>query len=207
MTNRFTLAAAALIAAAVTPARAQTSANWPVYGGSDDHTHYTTLGQITPANVKQLKVAWTYETHDEFDGSEMQTNPIVVDGVLYATTPEAARLRARRGDGQGAVELRSQRRRRADVAHPASRRRRHRRPRAVQLSQPPLRARQAHRPADPLVRRQRLGGPARGARSAGGRTLGEREHAGRRVRGPAHHGQHACPRRCPVRPATSAPMT
>jgi len=63
------------------------SADWPVYGGGDDHTHYTTLGQISPANVRRLEVAWTYETHDEFAGSEMQANPVVVDGVLYATTP------------------------------------------------------------------------------------------------------------------------
>lgn len=61
--------------------------DWPVYGGSDDHTHYTTLDQISPANVRTLRVAWTYATHEEFPGSEMQANPVVVDGVLYATTP------------------------------------------------------------------------------------------------------------------------
>ncbi|HTE46600.1 MAG TPA: pyrroloquinoline quinone-dependent dehydrogenase [Gemmatimonadaceae bacterium] len=64
------------------------SVDWPVYGGNTDHTHYSTLGQITPANVARLQVAWTYETHDEFTGSEMQANPIIVDGVLYATTPK-----------------------------------------------------------------------------------------------------------------------
>ena len=64
------------------------SADWPVYGGGTDHSHYSTLSQITPANVSQLQVAWTYETHDEFPGSEMQSNPIVIDGVLYATTPK-----------------------------------------------------------------------------------------------------------------------
>ena len=63
------------------------SVDWPVYGGSPDHTHYTTIDQITRENVNRLRVAWTYETHDEFPGSEMQANPIVVDGVLYATTP------------------------------------------------------------------------------------------------------------------------
>src|SRR5207244_461701 len=31
---------------------------------------------------------WTYETHDEFRGSEMQANPVVIDGVLYATSPK-----------------------------------------------------------------------------------------------------------------------
>ena len=64
------------------------SVDWPVYGGTTDNTRYSTLDQITPANVGQLRVAWTYETHDEFPGSEMQSNPIVVDGVLYATTPK-----------------------------------------------------------------------------------------------------------------------
>jgi quinoprotein glucose dehydrogenase len=82
----FAAVAASLLAVS---GNAQTTrADWPVYGGSDDHTHYSTLGQISPANIKQLKVAWTYETHDEFSGSEMQSNPIVVDGVLYATTPK-----------------------------------------------------------------------------------------------------------------------
>lgn len=64
------------------------SVDWPVYGGGTDNTHYSTLDQITPANVSRLQVAWTYETHDEFPGSEMQANPIVIDGVLYATTPK-----------------------------------------------------------------------------------------------------------------------
>jgi quinoprotein glucose dehydrogenase len=78
-----------LLCCAPTALLAQARAtDWPVYGGNTDHTHYTTLSQITPANVSQLQVAWTFETHDEFQGSEMQANPIVVDGVLYATTPK-----------------------------------------------------------------------------------------------------------------------
>lgn len=64
------------------------SVDWPIYGGTTDNTRYSTLDQITPANVSQLRVAWTYETRDEFPGSEMQSNPIVIDGVLYATTPK-----------------------------------------------------------------------------------------------------------------------
>ena len=85
---RSSLVTAMLLAGATMRAGAQHNVDWPVYGGSDDHTHYTTIGQITPANVKRLKVAWTYATHDEFAGSEMQTNPVVVDGVLYGTTPK-----------------------------------------------------------------------------------------------------------------------
>jgi quinoprotein glucose dehydrogenase len=66
----------------------QRTANWPVFGGNTDNTHYSTLSQITPENVSKLQVAWTYETHDEFSGSEMQTNAIVIDGVLYGTSPK-----------------------------------------------------------------------------------------------------------------------
>ena len=62
--------------------------DWPVYGGGSDNTHYTSLNQITPANVSKLEVAWKYETHDESPGSEMQANPIILDGVLYAESPK-----------------------------------------------------------------------------------------------------------------------
>src|SRR6185436_20277182 len=83
-----------LVAAFVAPAwlGAQHSraahADWPGFGGTTDNTHYSALDQITPANVGQLQVAWTYATHDEWKGSEMQPNPIVIDGVLYATSPK-----------------------------------------------------------------------------------------------------------------------
>jgi quinoprotein glucose dehydrogenase len=60
---------------------------WPVNGGVDN-IRFSTLKQINRDNVKQLAVAWSYASHDEFEGSEMQSNPIVVDGVLYATTPK-----------------------------------------------------------------------------------------------------------------------
>jgi quinoprotein glucose dehydrogenase len=74
-----------LAAAACSPAR-PADVEWPVNGGPDN-IRYTQLSQITPANVSQLRVAWTYDARDAFDGSEMQSNPIVVGGVLYATTP------------------------------------------------------------------------------------------------------------------------
>src|SRR5213080_151037 len=59
---------------------------WPVNGGPYN-IRYTELAQITPANVGRLQVAWTWDAHEAFKDSEMQSNPIVVDGVLYATTP------------------------------------------------------------------------------------------------------------------------
>jgi quinoprotein glucose dehydrogenase len=68
---------------AVTQAQA-----WPSYGGGPDNTHFSALKQIHRANVKQLQVAWTYDTGDAFDGSELQCNPLIVNGVLYGTTPK-----------------------------------------------------------------------------------------------------------------------
>ena len=63
------------------------SVDWPMYGGGSANIRYSTLDQINRSNVAKLEVAWTYQTHDEFPGSEMQSNPVVIDGVLYATTP------------------------------------------------------------------------------------------------------------------------
>lgn len=60
---------------------------WKVYGGGPDSIRYSALDQITRANIHKLRVAWTFDTGDAFPGSEMQCNPIVVGGVLYATTP------------------------------------------------------------------------------------------------------------------------
>jgi glucose dehydrogenase len=65
-----------------------TSVEWRQFGGNADNTHYSPLNQINRENVKNLKVAWTYDTGDEFIGSEMECNPIIVDGVLYGTTPK-----------------------------------------------------------------------------------------------------------------------
>ena len=64
------------------------SADWRHYGGSPEATRYSPLTQITPSNVASLKVAWTYDTNEAFEGSEMQCQPVVADGVLYATSPK-----------------------------------------------------------------------------------------------------------------------
>src|SRR5579871_5567026 len=60
---------------------------WPVNGGTDN-IRYSTSTQINASNVARLQPAWTYDAHDAFKDSEMQSNPIVVDGLLYVTTPK-----------------------------------------------------------------------------------------------------------------------
>jgi quinoprotein glucose dehydrogenase len=61
--------------------------DWPVYNGVGGR-HYSSLAQINRENVKHLQVAWTFDAGDAYPSSEMECNPIVVHGVLYATTPK-----------------------------------------------------------------------------------------------------------------------
>ena len=81
---------AAVLGACLALGQAPTSdVGWPQHGG-DNNIHYSPLSQITRKNVTQLKVAWTYDSHDAFKGSEMQSNPVIVDGILYACATGAA---------------------------------------------------------------------------------------------------------------------
>jgi len=59
---------------------------WPVYGGGPESIRYSSLTQINRDNVKRLKVAWTFDASDGVPSSELEVNPIMVHGVLYATT-------------------------------------------------------------------------------------------------------------------------
>ena len=65
-------------------------ADWSVYLGDAASSQYSTLRQITPRNVLQLEVAWTYRAGgaDANQRSQIQCNPLVIDGVLYGTTPD-----------------------------------------------------------------------------------------------------------------------
>jgi quinoprotein glucose dehydrogenase len=78
-----------IIVPASPPSLAQSAENrgqhdWPIYGGTPENNHYSTLSQINRENVKQLQVAWSFDTGES---GGLQTSPIIVDGVLYAYTP------------------------------------------------------------------------------------------------------------------------
>jgi quinoprotein glucose dehydrogenase len=62
---------------------------WRVNSGTADGRRYSPLDQINRDNVKQLEVAWVYRTDDmkSAPASTIQCTPIVVDGVMYLTTP------------------------------------------------------------------------------------------------------------------------
>ena len=85
------LGAALAFVLSTAPASGQTPADvdWPYYLG-DGSSQYSTLDQITPDNVDRLEVAWIYRSGgaDPDGRSQIQTSPIVVDGILYGASPE-----------------------------------------------------------------------------------------------------------------------
>ena len=77
----------ALILGATAIGLAQTpDVGWPMHGGTDN-IRYSALSLINTRNVKQLRLAWTYDSKDAFPASEMQSHPVIVDGTVYVTTP------------------------------------------------------------------------------------------------------------------------
>ena len=63
-----------------------TKEEWRDYLGGPDRNHYSTLTQIDSSNVTGLRVAWEYHTGDS---GQVQCNPLIVDGRLYAVTANA----------------------------------------------------------------------------------------------------------------------
>ena len=63
---------------------------WTQYKGSDENIHYSSLSGIDTTNVSSLKPAWEYHTGDAdtANASQIQCNPIIVDGILYGTSPQ-----------------------------------------------------------------------------------------------------------------------
>lgn len=75
----------------------QTYRGWPGYGGGPEQIRYSRLDQINRANVKQLQQAWLY---DSGETGGLQTQPIVVDDVLYAITPSHKTFALRAATGE-----------------------------------------------------------------------------------------------------------
>jgi len=65
------------------------STDWPIYGGNKAGNRYSPLSRINLGNVNHLRVAWIYDAQPQNQGkSEMECQPIVVRGILYATSPQ-----------------------------------------------------------------------------------------------------------------------
>jgi len=70
--------------------QADTHRGWDVYGGSRENIHYSSLAAIDTSSVSRLTVAWTYNTGDKdtANSSQIQCNPIIVNGLLYGLSPQ-----------------------------------------------------------------------------------------------------------------------
>jgi len=64
--------------------------DWPVYLGSKGSSQYSALDQINKKNVRNLQPAWQYRAggHSENGKSQIQCNPLIIDGILYGTSPD-----------------------------------------------------------------------------------------------------------------------
>ena len=64
--------------------------HWSTYNGTKEGLKYSSLSRIDTGNVQQLTVAWTYHTGDAdtVNHSQIQCNPVIVHGIMYATSPQ-----------------------------------------------------------------------------------------------------------------------
>lgn len=82
-------AVAAFVGLAAYQARDVEDRSWSIYKADAESTSYSRLDQINISNVSQLQPAWTHSFHDmkaESRAGSSECNPIVIDGVMYATS-------------------------------------------------------------------------------------------------------------------------
>ena len=75
---------------------------WNNYGGSKENIHYSSLTEIDTNNVSQLQPAWIFNTGDAdtVEHSQIQCNPIIVDSIMYITSPTLKLFALHAGTGQ-----------------------------------------------------------------------------------------------------------
>jgi quinate dehydrogenase (quinone) len=82
---------AARPASAAAPTGTAQPDDWAFFGRSTHGTRYAPYTQITPDNVRDLQVAWTYRSGRETGGPAPgvdQNTPLQIGNVLYACTPQ-----------------------------------------------------------------------------------------------------------------------
>ncbi|HZG23262.1 MAG TPA: c-type cytochrome, partial [Chitinophagaceae bacterium] len=66
------------------------STDWSEYNGDGARSHFSKLAQVSRENVNRLKLAWTYSSvgnDSVLKGTQVQCNPIIVNGILYGVSP------------------------------------------------------------------------------------------------------------------------
>lgn len=70
--------------------------NWPSYNGDYTGRRYSSLRQITPANVGQMRAQWVFHSRN---AGTLEVTPVVVGGVMYVTASnDAYAIDARTGN-------------------------------------------------------------------------------------------------------------
>jgi alcohol dehydrogenase (cytochrome c) len=75
------LAASCLAPPGLAAADEPAAKSWPMVEGDLGNSRFSTLADITPANVKQLGGVWNHK----FEGEVSRGTPVVVDGKMYVT--------------------------------------------------------------------------------------------------------------------------
>lgn len=61
--------------------------DWPFYGNDAGDMRFVNVDHINPSNVSTLQPAWTFHTKVMSSSTSFESQPIIVDGVLYFTSP------------------------------------------------------------------------------------------------------------------------
>ena len=66
------------------------SRSWSVWNGNYTSNKYSSLDQVDTTNVQRLQLAWEYHTGDVDTAarSQIQCSPIIVNGIMYGTSPQ-----------------------------------------------------------------------------------------------------------------------
>ena len=74
--------------------------DWGIHKGDQKSNQYSELAYIHAANVHRLKPAWEYQVDDATDRSNMHSNPIIIDGLMYFTTSSLQAVALDAGTGE-----------------------------------------------------------------------------------------------------------
>jgi alcohol dehydrogenase (cytochrome c) len=73
-------------------------ADWLMYSGAYDGWRYTSLTQVSSTNVSRLRVQWILQLPSAAE--RVETSPVVVDGVMFATVPPSTVFAIDAGTGK-----------------------------------------------------------------------------------------------------------
>lgn len=74
--------------------------DWGIHKGDQKSNQYSELAYIHAANVHRLEPAWEYQVDDAKERSNMHSNPIIIDGLMYFTTSSLRAVAIDAGSGE-----------------------------------------------------------------------------------------------------------